>query len=257
MDPIQTPAEGTELQEQATPQAGPEMETPQVPDEAAQTPNQAAPTEDASQQQPVTPQSPDYKQKFTESQREAILLNERVKVATTRLDSLTKQDSPTDEAMRKLYPEWDQLDDYNKRVLIRQESSAMRAARLEADQQELKDRLKLDDQLDDVIESSEFASKLAGKEAAFRRFAKNPKNRGIEVSVLAKAFLFEPDESPVSTPEPNPTPMPTEALPTGSGGPRTPLKPKKISLEEAATIRKADYKRWKQLVEADAIEEIE
>jgi len=247
-DTIQTPDEGTELQDQVTPQADPEIETPQTPDEVVETPA-AEPTTEQTPSEPE-PQDP-YKKKFVDSAREGILLNERVKVRDARLETLTKQDTPTDEAMRKLYPEWDNLDDYNKRVLIRQETNAMRQARLEAQQQEILDRQKLDDELEDVIDNT---PKLKGREAEFKRFAKQKKNLGIPAETLAKAFLYEPDEE---APAPQPEPLPKEALPVGSGGPRGDLKPKKISLEEAAHIRKTDSKRYKELVMAGQIEELE
>jgi hypothetical protein len=196
------------------------------------------------------PQAPDYKQKFVDSSKESILNAERVNVANERINQLTKTDTPTDEAMRVLYPEWDQLNEITKKTLIRQETIAMQQSQTLAKQQEIDARQKLEDQLDDVIENSEYAPKLTGKESEFKRFARNPKNRGIAADTLAKAFLFDVE------PEPQPTPM-TEALPAGSGGPREPLTPKKISIEEAAEIRKTDYKKYKALLDSGQIEELE
>ena len=208
------------------------------------------PTEDALQPQPETP---DYKEKFVHSQRESILNAERVKVAQSRIESLTKQDTPTDEAMRQLYPEWDELNEVTKKAFLRQEAQEMRQHRLEEQNRILLERQNLDDQLDAVIENPKYAPKLVGKESDFKRFARNPKNRGVSAEVLAQAFLFDvEDETPTT---PNPQPMPKEALPVGSGGPRGPVKPKKIPLEEAANIRKTNYKRYMELVKAGAIED--
>lgn len=253
-DIIQTPAEGTE-QEQVTPQADPEMETPQNPSEDIVDPSIEADPQ-PEQPSPEPQPQPDYKEKFVHSQRESILNAERVKVKEAQIESLTKQDTPTDEAMRQLYPEWDSLDDYNKRVLTRQETLAMQQTRILKEQEEDRARRKLEDELDAVLDNSDYAPKLKGKEAEFRTFARNPKNRGIAAEVLAKAFLFDADEE-VPQPVGDPPPKVKEALPAGSGGPRGPIKPKKISLEEAAVIRKTDYKRYKELLDADAIEELE
>lgn len=250
MSEIQTPPEGTE-QEQVTPQVDQTVETvepssvtPQVETEETQEPETPAAPQ---------PQAPDYKQKFVESSRESILNAERVNVANERINELTKTDTPTDEAMRKLYPEWDGMDAFTKGVLIKQEATAMQQANIIARQQEIDARQRLEDQLDDCIDNSEFASKLKGKEAEFKRFARNPKNRGIAAETLAKAFLFDAeDETPQA-----PTPAPAEALPVGSGGPREDLKPKKISLEEAAVIRKTDYKRYLELVKTKQIADFE
>jgi hypothetical protein len=248
MEPIQTPDEGTE-QEQVTPQADQEIETPQTPSEEVETPQEQTP------QEPETPAAPDYKQKFVDSQREAILLAERNRVKEAQLESLTKQDTPTDEAMRGLYPEWDNLDDYNKRVLIRTETIAMQNAATRKEQQDILARQKLEDEIESVMDDPKF-SKLKGKEADFKRFALKPANRGLSAEVIAKAFLFDADEeAPLAVGDPQPKTR--EALPTGSGGPRGDLKPKKISIEEAAVIRKTDYKRYKELLDANAFEELE
>jgi hypothetical protein len=243
-EPIQTPEEGTETKDQVTPQADPAPVEPQSTDDV--TPE--TPTGDV-QPEDVTPPQPEVvpKEKFVASQRESILNNERVKVAESRLESLTKQDTPTDEAMRALYPEWDSLDDYNKRVLVRQETIAMQNARVIAEQQAIIDRQKLEDELDSVIDAND---KLKGKEAEFKRFARSPKNRGINAEILAKAFLYDGSDGEPATP---PAPKP-EGLPAGNGGPRDPLKPKKISIEDAAEIRKTDSKRYMELAKSGQIE---
>lgn len=247
-EPIQTPDEGTEETEVTTPQAGQEPVAPQATaDVVEDTPTGGQPETTPSEPQPQT----DYKQKFVESQREAILLNERNKVATTRIESLTTQDTPTDEAMRKLYPEWDQLDDYNKKVVIRQETTAMQQARIQSQQQDILDRQKLEDQLEEVTENPKYA-KLKGQEAEFKRFAKKPANRGISAEVLAQAFLFDVTDNAPAPAAPAPR---AEGLPTGSGGPREPLKPKKISLEEASQIRKTDGKRYMELAKSGQIDD--
>jgi hypothetical protein len=253
MSELQTPPVGTEPTEQVTPSA-PETETPQIP--AVENPPEPTPAPQGNEPpvtpQPQTPEGFVPKDKFVASARESILNVERVKVANAQIDSLTKTDTPTDDAMRLVYPEWDNLDDYNKRVLVRQETLAMQQNRSLARTQEIEDRQRLEDQLDSVIDGN---PKLAGKAAEFKRFARDPKNRGISAETLAKACLYDAeDETPA--PNPNPTPM-TEALPTGSGGPRDPLTPKKISIEEAAEIRKTDYKRYKELLDSNMIEELD
>jgi hypothetical protein len=249
MEELQTPVEGTE-QANVTPQENVEMETPQTPSEVVE-PQIEEPQEQTSPE-PV-PQV-DYKQKFVESQREAILLNERNRIKEARLESLTKQDTPTDEAMRQLYSEWDTFNDVTKQAYVKLEAQNMRSARIEAQQQDIVARQQLDDKLDDFLETPpDQFKKLVGKETEFRRFAKRKNNVGLSLDTLAKAFLFDAEETPTT---PNTQPM-REALPTGSGGPREPLKPKKISIEDAAEIRKTDYKRYKELLDSNQIEELE
>jgi hypothetical protein len=238
MEPIQTPEEGTE-QEQVTPQT-PETETPQIPNEPEAPEAQPEPLELA-----PDPADPDYKQKFVDSQREAILLAERNKVKEAQIEKLTKTDTPTDEAMRLVYPDWDTYNDIAKKAFIRQESQEMRQRAIEARQEELDSRLKQEEEIQTQIQSN---SKLQGKESEFKRFALNPKNKGISADVLAKAFLF--DVEIPSAPAPA-----TEALPTGSGGPRGDLTPKKMSIEDAAELRKTDSKRYMELAKAGLIDD--
>jgi hypothetical protein len=194
--------------------------------------------------EPAQPQA-DYKQKFVDSQREAILLNERLKQERTRNELLTKQDTPTDEAMRQVYPEWDQLDDYNKRVLIKQEATNMRTAKLELELAEAREERKLDAEIDSLLDSTDpKLTKLQGREAEFRRFAKKPANKGISAETLARAFLFDAEEAPAPAPAPTTRP----SLEKGSGGPKEPAKPEGMTLEEEAELMKADPGRYAELI---------
>jgi hypothetical protein len=238
MSDIQTTDEVTEQTEPVT-----------LPENTKETVAPEPTASEVTEQTSPEPQPEPYKEKFVASQRESILNNERVKVANARLESLTKQDTPTDEGMKALYPEWDNLDEYNKRVLIRQETIAMQNAKVIAEQQELRDRQRLEDELDSVIETN---AKLRGKESDFKRFARSPKNRGISADVLAKAFLFDAEEDSAPTPTNKPT-----GLPAGNGGPRGPLKPKKISLEESKILRETNYREYKRLLNAGMFEELE
>lgn len=261
-EPIQTSDELTDKITAAL-EAEPDAETPAAPveqtqvetttenrSEVVETPAEpAAPTEQTPPETQPAPEGYIPKEKFVASAQESILNAERVKVRDAQIEKLTKIDTPTDDAMRQLYPEWDELNDVTKKALVKQEAQEMRQLRIEAQQDEILNRIKLDEELGSAIESN---PKLAGKEAEFRRFAANPKNKGISVDVLAKAFLFDVSED---APAPQPVIQKTEVLPQGSGGPREPLKPKKISLSEAANIRKTDNARYMELVKSGMIDD--
>ncbi len=246
MPDIQTPPEGTDKPEEqpAVPSTSNAPENPVNPSE------DPAPQPDPKPLEPAPapaadPSDPDYKQKFVESQREAILLAERNKVKDAQIEQLTKKDTPTDEAMRLVYPDWDTYNDIAKQAFIKQESQEMRLRATEARQTELDSRLKQDEEIQTQIQTN---PKLQGKESEFKRFAMNPKNKGISAEVLAKAFLFDVEVPPAPAPQ-------GEALPAGSGGPRGDLSPKKISIEEAAEIRKTDNNRYMELVKAGMIDD--
>lgn len=250
-DELQTPEEGTELEEEVTPKDDQEQQTlDNLPVE--ESPEGEGEGEEAPVQQ-QQPQADPYKEKFVHSQREGILLNERVKVANSRIEQLTKQDTPTEEAMRQLYPDWDSYNDVTKRAYLQLEASNLRQARTEARQQEIDARLKLDEEVEDILDNPKFSSKLKGREAEFKRFAKKKENRGISGDILAQAFLFEAsdDEAPPVEHKPNLNP----GLERGNGGPRQAPKPKKLSLEEAGSLRKTNYKEYMRLLKAGMIED--
>ena len=230
---IQTTDEVTE--EVVTP-AVTETETPEIPSEEVETPEV---------ENPEPSLEPDYKRKFVESSRESILNAERVKVRDAQLEKLTKTDTPTDEAMRLVYPEWDDFNEVTKKTLVKQEAQEMRQHSIEAKQSEILERFRFDEDLQATIEGN---PKLEGKESAFKKFVANPKNKGISADVLAKAFLFDVEIPTAPVPK-------GEALPTGNGGPREDLKPKKMSIEDAATLRKTDNNRYMELAKAGLIDD--
>jgi hypothetical protein len=106
---IQTTDEATEQQESVTT----ETETPEEVADTTSTDEAEEPSTEESTEQASTGVQPEqadpYKEKFVHSQRESILNHERVKVANARIEQLTKLDTPTDEAMRELYSDWDSL----------------------------------------------------------------------------------------------------------------------------------------------------
>lgn len=227
-------------QEEATPQAEP---TPveEAKSEETDQPDDSTPTAEPE------PSSTDYRQKFVDSSRESILNAERIKVANEKLEKLTKTDTPTDEAMRELYSNWDELDQTSKSFYIKQEAQEMRQRKLESELSEFREEKRMKAEIEEAIEAN---PKLLGKESEFKRFAANPKNKGISAEVLAKAFLFDvEDETPAPVIEK------TEGLPQGNGGSREPLKPSKISIEEAARIRQTDNNRYMELVKSGMIDD--
>lgn len=244
MENDQTPAKGTEQETQSETEVDETTqnksveetlnpETPEIPTEATE-----------STETDTEPEQPDYKQKFVESSKESILNAERVRLAQDQIEKLTKYDTPTDEFMREAYPEWDTFNEVTQKALMKTEAQELRQHRIEAQQADILAQMKLERELTDVFISN---PQLAGKEADFKRFAMNPKNKGISVDVLAKAYLFDAEEE-------QPKPQQGAAIPQGNGGSREPLKQKKVSLEEARIIRETDPQRHRELVQQDMIE---
>lgn len=249
-EPIQTPPVGTDKQDPITPtvetpQADPNLETPQAP--TVETP--------ADEQTPPQPPQPvDYKQKFVDSQREAILLNERNKQKDAHLSKLTSKDTPTDDEMRSLHTWWNDpnVDDATRDFYREQAARDKKLKATENLAMTALQKLEFSEKLDDFIEEppAEFKG-LTGKEAEFKRFAKKKDNIGLPLDTLAKAFLFDvSDDLP-----PTHTPTLTPGLENGTGGPRTAPKPQKVSLEDAKNLRETNYQEYLRLVKAGQIED--
>lgn len=251
---IQTTEEVTEFAEE-TPAIEPqEQETPQAPtvEEAQGEQPEGQGNEQAPTQQPQV----DYKDKFVQSQREAILLNERNKQKEAQLSKLTSKDTPTDDEMRSLYSWWDNpdVDQATRDYYLERTQVDRRLKATESLAQTALQKLEFSEKLDDFVEEppQEF-SKLKGKEAEFKRFAKRKDNIGLPLETLAKAFLFDASEDA----PPVHTPVKTPGLENGTGGPRQAPKPKKISLADAKALRETNFEEYRRLSKEGMIEEEE
>jgi hypothetical protein len=89
-----------------TPQVDQEPVAPQPTENVTPEP----PTGDQTEGDTPEPQPNPYKEKFIASQRDASFLNERHKFSESRIEQLTEQVTPNDDAIRQLYPAWDQLE---------------------------------------------------------------------------------------------------------------------------------------------------
>lgn len=251
-DEFQTPQNGTD-DGQVTPQDDlGDLETPQTPIVDGQSDEQS--DDQGNEQTPPQQPQVDYKQKFVESQREAILLNERNKQKEAQLNNLTSKDTPTDDELRQRYSWWDDPSVSNETKDFYKEQAA-RDKQLKATQslaQTALQKLEFQEKLDDFIDEppQEFKG-LKGNEADFKRFAKKKENVGLPLNVLAKAFLFDvSDETPATH-----TPVKTPGLENGTGGPRQAPKPKKMSVEDASNLRKTNYEEYRKAVMAGKIED--
>lgn len=251
-EPIQTTEEVTDFAEE-TPAIEPqEQETPQTP--TVEEPEGTQPEGPRNEQAPPQQPQVDYKDKFVQSQREAILLNARNQQKDAQLSKLTSKDTPTDDEMRSLYPWWDDsnVDDSTRDFYKEQVAKDKRIKATETLAQTALQKLEFSEKLDDFVDEppQEF-SKLQGREAEFKRFAKRKDNIGLPLDVLAKAFLFDAAED---APAPH-VPVKTPGLENGNGGPRQAPKPQKLSLEDASKLRVSNYNEYRRLLNAGMIDE--
>ncbi|MFO1065292.1 MAG: hypothetical protein U0892_15610 [Pirellulales bacterium] len=196
---------------------------------------------------PNPEQEPDYKQKFSESSREA----QRLATANTQLEKdlaaeraknvtpqqVTPSADPLASEIKQLFPEYDQLDDFAKRVAQNQFNQHKQLMELTA-------RNRWQSEMETLTADSRY-SKLAA-DRAFQAYALKPENRGVNLNILANSYLFESGSAAPAAPAPEPSPE--AALPRGSGGPRGEQNmAKKYKASELRTLRETDFKAWREL----------
>jgi hypothetical protein len=190
-------------------------------------------TQTTPEPQPTTPPV-DYEKKFAESTRENQLLQAKLAEQEKARQDLTKE--PTDSELRAAFPEWETLSEFEKRMA----REALAAKRMAATANTSVKQMQEDRAWSTSIElalSSDQA--LQGKEQEFRQFASKPQYRNVPMDVLTAAFL----QKAGAAPQP-PAPTPRPGLETGTGGPKTPDRPKLLSADELRTLRKTDEKAY-------------
>jgi hypothetical protein len=220
MDPNDlTPEHGTEQPQE-------EAITPQEP------PIDPAPAEE---QAPLDPENDPnsvefWKKKATAQGQENIVLSRKLEDAT-RPKELTNQ--PTDSDLRAAFPEWEVMTE-NERSLARRTFATERlTTSILQEREQEKATQRWNTELELTIAQK---PALQGKEQAFKEFANKPTHRGAPLETLVSAFLFEASSTPTPT---RPTPR-TPGLESGTGGPKTPEKPKLLSGEELKNLRQSD-----------------
>lgn len=130
-------------------------------------------------------------QRYLESSREAIILNEKIKQQKA-------QETPlNDDDMRKAFPQWDQMSD-TEMALAKRTLEAERVSKKSTDvvQSFLRDK-EFESEIEDFIGSDE---KLKKNAEDFKKYAR--KNKSLPLDVVRKAFLFDKPEPPISTKKP-------------------------------------------------------
>ena len=193
-----------------------------------------------------TPAAPaiDYEKKFAESSRENQILQEKLKAQEAARQELTKE--PTDSDLRTAFPDWDTLDDFQKNIARRTYNSERIATRAAQTTEQLAQERAWNTSIELAVSSN---TSLQGKEQAFRQYASKPQYRNVPMEVLVDAFLQKNGGEP-----PKPTPKP--GLEPGSGGPRTPEKPKTLSAEDLALLRTSNPKGYQDYLKMHDLSDI-
>jgi len=157
----------------------------------------------------VEPPKVDYETKFKESQKEALIL----KAQLDKVDEeKNKKVEITDEVLKGMYPEWDDMTPAEQRAMRRAEQLAQEVAELKNNANQFNNDKKWLEKVDSFVteEMPDLFPAIVGREEEFKRFATRPTRKGLPMDDLAKVFLYE-----------NPPKEPKRNLfhaPSGGGG---------------------------------------
>jgi len=207
--------------------------------------------EDAKNTPPVTPvPTVDYKEKFSQSSREALILVGKLKETEALLGKLTSENIPTEAELAQTVPNYEYMTENEKYLVKRQIAVENDSRRITLNNERTRLNTEYAKQIDIMVVSD---PRLKGKESEFRDFISKPSRQGVDGETLLSAFLFEAGNSaPVVTP-----PLtPRAGLARGAGGGNSdnpPLNASGYSDEQIAHMRKYDQKKYLELVRTKKI----
>lgn len=193
--------------------------------------------------------SVDYKKKFSDSTRENQVLHSKLK----SFEKASTVPEPTDKDMGQEYPDWEVMDDFDKKVA---KNIWKQAKRNQATDEMVADSKKVDKwnkSVDEFVDDPKTLidnSNLEGKLDEFKIFVSKPSRRGADFDDLVSAFLYRVGKD-------KPTKKKGKMIETGTGGPSKKSKPKsdKLTIEQGALLKKKNYNEYKRLLNAGKIED--
>lgn len=195
--------------------------------------------------------TPDYwKKKFQESSRENQLERERREQAEKRAEELAKPKEITDDLMKQKYPDWENYDEAVKSALKGQARMEQELNTLKQSQSEYHNERKWQSQVDSFLDENSETERYDIKDReGFKKFCNKPRNKGIDLEVLANAFLYEVGST--TMPEPEKKPKKGSMLEDGSGQGATgkhSTDKKKYTAEDAKRLRENNPREYERLV---------
>lgn len=205
------------------------------------------PTQEELEKKQKEEEEVDYKKRHADSTREAQRLYEENKAYRES----RKVPMPTDEEMEKLFPEWADYSDLEKRLLKKDElrdrqDKIMLSVAEKADKFE-EWRKKVNDFSEDP-QTLINHPRLEGKVDDFKIFATKNKRVGSDLSDLVSAFLYNQRLTQVKNKG--------KMFEVGTGGAKEKENKNdgKVSIEQASKLRKTNYKEYVKLVKSGKID---
>lgn len=224
-----------------------EPEAPVVEPEPTPTP---PPVEEKpkEEEKPEPDKKPELKERYRQSTREAQVLRNQIVKRDEAVEQAANLPPPTEEEMVKIYPEWDVMDEVQRRMAIKTELSERRTSLIHKATMAGKDITAWYSKVDKFIDDPKTllsTPQLEGKQEDFKMYATKETHRGADFEVLVKAFLFD-FEKEVSA---NKLKNKGEMFPNGSGGPpiKDETKPKAVTFAQLKTLRISNYNEYKKI----------
>jgi len=195
-----------------------------------------------------------WKNKFTESSREAQVLAEREKETKRKLEEATKPKEVTDDLMKQKYPDWDSYDDGVKAALKNTVVQDQKITALEQGQSEYLNERKWQSQIDGFLAENDETEKISIKDKdAFKKYCNKPERKGMNLDILAAAFAYEVGTTAPAKPEKKKGSM----LETGSGQGATQkhkTDKKEYTADDAKMLRQNNPKEYERLVRSGKLD---
>lgn len=202
---------------------------------------------------PTPPAKPpiDYKAKFEASSREAQVIGFKNKEVNKAIEEAGALPEPTEDEMKALHGNWDELDSTMKGLLKDNLLSKRKFELIHTATSKFKEVDQWNEKVDTYVQDPATLAnhpELEGKQEEFKAFASKPTRRGVDFDDLVLAFQGEQAKTKLP-------PKKGQMFEQGSGGPATPPAPKddKLSPAEGEALRKSDYKKFVQLLKAGKI----
>lgn len=230
-------------------------ETPtDKPDETEKPEEDVAPDDtDKPDETPDEDKKPeDYKEKFSNSSREASILAAKLRKQNEAIEKAGTISAPTEEEMRSEFPEWEEMSATERRLATDSVWNNRRFGLIEGVAKESKDIEAWNGKVDTFVDDPKTLIKyprLEGKADGFKAFCTKDTRRGVDFEDLVSAYLFKVDSER--------KPHKGQMFEKPSGGANDAPKPKsdKLSVDEAAKLMETDYGKWQELLLAGKLDD--
>jgi len=202
---------------------------------------------------PPAPGNIDWETKYKESTREAQIMGYKNKEINKAMEDANSIVPPTDEEMKAVYSNFDELDPVMKDLARENQLNKKRFEVLKQATDKFKQVDDWSNKVNDYLDNPQTLidhPELEGKIEEFKLFVSKPSRRNVDFEDLILAFSGE--LSKIVTLKKG------QMFEQGTPGPSTPPTPSsnKLTLAQAAQLRKTDYKKFLELLRAGKVDSV-